>query len=182
MKQNKKPANALPDHQQTPQRRPVVSFPDACTRKPTLKETTVERSGAEQCEIACIRIARYFFCNFSQPHSQSWSQAFSYAEEAFDYSNGPVIASLVSKVLQAVRRSRRSTFMYNNPSCENCARILTEHERRLLSALCEIRRGRLERADLELMLLCEGNDYSAATMWLRELALALPTMSEGRLN
>ncbi len=182
MKHNKKTGSALPDHQQIPQRRPVVSFPDTCSRKPSPKETPLDQLGAEQCEIACIHIARYFFCNFSHPQSQSWSRAFSFAEEEFDYSNGPVIASLVSKVLHAVRRSRRSTFTYNSPSCDNCARILTEHERRLLRALCEIRRDRLERANLELMLLCEGNDCSAVTLWLRELALALPALQTARLN
>ncbi|MBT8155186.1 hypothetical protein KMP13_15180 [Epibacterium ulvae] len=176
MKHQKK-FDAKPDSQiRKTNQRPSVRFPDACSRSPNEKEQRMDQSGADRDEVTCIQIARYYFNTFSNPHSQTWMRAFSTAEEHFDYSNGPVIASLVARVLDAVRQSRRSCFMFNNPACANCADILTEHERRLLTALSSLRRGGVERAELELMMLCEGNDTARVMMWLRELALALPQL------
>ena len=159
-----------------PTGRPKVQFPNPCTRTPSVKERPLAASGADMDEMTCIQLARHFFCAFSLPASQAWMTAFSLAEAHFDYKNGPAIASLVSRVLDAVRRSRRSGFHYNSPNCEKCSAILTEHERRLLDALMMVRRGRLKRAELELMMLCEGNDTARAMMWIRELALALPAL------
>lgn len=159
-----------------PTGRPKVQFPNSCTRAPSAKERPLATSGADQDEVTCLQVARHLFCAFTMPASQAWMTAFSLAEAHFDYKNGPAIASLVARVLDAVRRSRRSGFHYNSPNCEKCSAILTEHERRLLDALMMVRRGRLERAELELMMLCEGNDTARAMMWIRELALALPPL------
>ncbi len=176
MKHHKKFQPQSGPHGRKTGQRPTVSFPEACTRTPSDKEQRIAQSGADKDEITCIQIARYYFNTFSNPLSQTWMKAFATAEEHFDYCNGPVIASLVARVLDAVRQSRRSCFMFNNPACSNCADILTEHERRLLTALSSLRRGGVERAELELMMLCEGNDTARIMMWLRELALALPQL------
>ncbi|MEO9821252.1 MAG: hypothetical protein ABJ370_20885 [Paracoccaceae bacterium] len=77
-------------------------------------------------------------------------------------------------MLQSIKISRKSGFTFSNSDCPDCACILSEHERRLMIAIASVRRGRLEHARIELMMLCEGNDTLEVMDWLEELALALP--------
>lgn len=150
------------------------SPPPTCDRQITSKETTITQIQADEAETICLKISRYFFSNFANPHSHDWMQAFATGDDSFDHQNGPIIATLINKTIQAIRLSRRSCLIYNSPECPECSEILTEHERHIITALISMRQHRLERAQLELMLLCEGNDTAKVTMWLRELALALP--------
>ncbi len=165
--------------------RPSQRHPSArttCDRQLTPKETTLTQIGADDVEATCLKIARYFFSNFTNPHSHDWMQALSAGEDYFDHQNGPIIATLITKTIQAIRVSRRSCLVYNSPDCPDCSQILTEHERHIVAALIAMRQHRLERAQLELMLLCEGNDTAKVTMWLRELALALPSRHNSPRN
>lgn len=153
---------------------PRASYNDICRRGLGPKECTAANVRADDAEIATLQIARYFLIAFTSPQSQAWMKAIDAGETLFDLRNGPVIASLTCKVLQAIRRARRSGFAFNTPDCPGCSSILTEHERRMITALIALREQRLERAELELMMLCEGNDTAAVALWMRELALALP--------
>ncbi|MEM6759027.1 MAG: hypothetical protein AAF601_06065 [Pseudomonadota bacterium] len=145
-----------------------------CDRTLHPNESLVADAGFDEIELACLDISRLYFSTFAEPGGQSWMRAIDRAEYVFDHQSGASIASLVLKVIQAIRRSRRSSFQFSNPDCAGCARILTEHERRLIVAISAMRRGRAERAQVELMMLCEGNDTQAVMMWLTELKLALP--------
>lgn len=148
--------------------------PNYCDRSPRRNEALLSQAGFDDIERACLDIARLFFSTFSNPHSQNWMRAIEFAEYAFDHKQGATVAALIMKVIQAIRCSRTSNFTFSNPDCPGCARILTEHERRLVIAIGATRRKRRERAQVEMMMLCEGNETEQVLVWLGELALALP--------
>lgn len=109
-------------------------------------------------EQIALTLARYFFEAFSEPRSMAWLNAFAEAEARFGFVLGPQVAARMTATLQAVRHARRSDFMYNKASCPGCSTIVTEHERRLMMGIHLMRKGDLGRAQLEVMMLCEGNN------------------------
>ncbi|MEP3844609.1 MAG: hypothetical protein ABJM43_04625 [Paracoccaceae bacterium] len=146
-----------------------------CDRVPNGHEQLLADTSFDGAERQCLDIARLFFNTFALPSQQHWIRAFAFAELVFDYESGARLATLILKVLQSIRISRKSVFTFSNPDCPGCARILSEHERRLMIAISSVRRGRPEHARIELMMLCEGNDTTTVMEWLEELAQALPT-------
>ncbi|WP_299739392.1 hypothetical protein [uncultured Roseobacter sp.] len=146
---------------------------DDCHRNPAAKENLVENAGLSSSDIACLEILRFFISTFAAPRSQNWMRGYEHAEVTFGPTHGPIVASRLMAVLQAVRLSRRSIFTFSNPDCPGCARILTEHERRLVCAISVYRCGRPRPAGLQLMMLCEGNPTDAILQKLDDLVLAL---------
>ncbi|MEJ6392155.1 hypothetical protein V8J82_02745 [Gymnodinialimonas sp. 2305UL16-5] len=144
-----------------------------CGRQPDAKEIAVEAAGLDRFEDITLQIFRYFFQAFACPQSQGWVHALEVARSACG-EHGASVAHKVLDAMRAVRTTRTSTFMFNSPSCPGCAAILSEHERRLMSALASIRRGRVAPAQLELMMLCEGNDVSGAISAFMALSDAMP--------
>ncbi|WP_415918957.1 hypothetical protein [Tateyamaria sp. SN6-1] len=145
-----------------------------CDRAPNPHEHLLEDAPYDQHEHICLGIARLYFSTFATPANHNWMRAIAFAENAFDHDSGANMATLVLRVIQAVRTSRTSVFMFSNPDCPGCARILSEHERRLVTTIACVRRGRHEMAQVEMMMLCEGNDTATVMAWLTELAMALP--------
>ncbi|MEM6595550.1 MAG: hypothetical protein AAF672_12245 [Pseudomonadota bacterium] len=156
----------MPPHQNT----------SDCGRSTKTNETPLASLGLDAHELICLDIARLFFNSFSAPGHHDWIRAFEVGELGFNQKEGPEIAMLVMKLLRAVRGSRTSVFMYSNRDCPCCRGITTEHERRFITALAQARRGHEKRAQLEMMLLCEGNDTEDVMAWLRELSMALPNL------
>lgn len=153
-----------------------------CHRDPAAKENLVSHAGLDADEIASLGILRCFISTFAEPQSQNWMKGFELAGTAFGAQKGPVIAALLLDLLQAIRRSRQSVFMFSNPNCAGCARILTEHERRLISAINTHRRRRPQATHLQLMMLCEGNSTETALETLDQLTSALgPLTGSGPL-
>lgn len=150
-----------------------LSNNSCCGRAPESKETLVADAGLDRLDAACLEIARCFFATFAAPESQNWICAFSIARGLFTLQDGANIALQLLKLLQAVRQSRVSVFQFNSANCSGCARWLTEHERRLMKAITELRRGHQERALLQMMLLCEGNDTNRVMIELKELVQIL---------
>jgi hypothetical protein len=145
-----------------------------CGRPQKPKDTLLTDAGFDQVETLCLTLARLFFVTFATPASQSWMRAFQEAEQALPDLDGRSIGFQVLDVLKAIRSSRRSVFMYSNPDCPGCQRIVTEHEFRLISALSALRRDQKQYAQMQLMLLCEGNPTGVALSRMAQLARALP--------
>ncbi|MEJ8560489.1 hypothetical protein QTO30_04090 [Yoonia sp. GPGPB17] len=96
------------------------------------------------------------------------------AEAMFGEKDGPVIALRLLDALRCMRFARKSVFCFSAPTCEGCAAIVTEHERRLMAALRGVRLGQLGRTQTELMMLCEGNDITQTVGAFARLAALLP--------
>jgi len=150
-----------------------VRSPSGCGRAPDHKETYLSDLPLNRDERACLAIIRQYFQCFAAPASMGWLAAQAEADAHFGPEQGPVIAARCLMVLQAVRRARRSTFMFSSPTCPGCAAIATEHERRLVLALHGMRRSRPGEARLEALLLCEGNRIEPVLWTLESLADAL---------
>ncbi|AXI46743.1 hypothetical protein C1J03_12355 [Sulfitobacter sp. SK012] len=129
-----------------------------CHRVPSPKETLCKSAGFDNHEHILLTAARLYFQSFAEPHSQSWMQALSLTQVHFGQFDGPIIAIRLLTALQAMRCTRRSIFGFNAPQCATCSKVLTEHERRFMTAIQSVRRGQNSVAQLEIMLLCEGNE------------------------
>jgi len=144
-----------------------------CGRNPHPKDCYVSDLPLTLEEQIALTIARHFFQSFAQPASYAWINAFAEAEARFGMDAGPGIAARLLAGLQAMRRARRSVFMFNSASCRGCAAIATEHERRLMLSIHALRRRRTSEARLEIMLLCEGNEVEPVLAALAAVARAL---------
>lgn len=168
-------------------RRPIF---DGCTSGPQThadpaarSPRTLSEAGADWSDAAALNITRIFFAAITDGDAHhGWIAAYDTAEELFDPRNGPQVATLAGKVVRAIRHSRRSGFRFNTPCCADCARHLTPEEAQLLSALRALRNHQIHRADQALSSLCEGHDTGEVTLWLRELAMALPPLAPTRLH
>jgi hypothetical protein len=116
-----------------------------------------------------LQIIRFYMQSVAQPHSQSWMAALTISDAAYDPIFGPQIAARALQTLQSVRLSRRSPFNFNAPACPSCSRMVTEHERRFMSALDSVRSGAIGQARAELMMLCEGNAIDLALEIMQNL-------------
>lgn len=145
-----------------------------CGRLPDHKEILRTDAKFDYAEDHILTIARFFFQSFACPQSHAWLKASDIAQTAFGDELGPVIAARLVDVLRSVRGARRSVFHFNSPVCEGCAHIVSEHERRLMGALQAVRRGNAGREQMELMMLCEGNNITQSVGAMTRLSLMLP--------
>jgi len=125
-----------------------------CKRRPGDKEMSMDVSGYDVVERAVLHISRCYWQNFATPHSQAWLSGICHAERAF----GGNAAFHVLSAVQAMRISRISCFHFNNPACEGCAAIISEHERQFMNTFKAVRAGRMGSAETHAMILCEGHD------------------------
>lgn len=130
---------------------------DNCGRRPGPKDCNVEDMGLTLSEIAVLRIARLYFMSFTGCGDTAWIGAGTEAQAEFGESRGSLVAARVLGMLTAIRTPRRTVFVYNAPTCAFCCTILTEHERRMMTALRAVRTGEIGRAQVEILMLCEGN-------------------------
>ena len=151
-----------------------------CGRLPTPKETQLADAQLDDVEKNILAISRFFFQSFAAPQSQGWMAALDLAEATFGDLDGPIIATRLLTAMRAVRYSRVSVFAFNCQTCDTCAGILTEQERRLISALQAIRNGQIGRAQTELLMLCEGNDITQVIGAMTRLSIALPASAIAR--
>jgi hypothetical protein len=147
-------------------------------REPQVREISRNAAGFDVAEDTLLTIARSFFQSYAIPESQSWMSGYDIAEAAFGAETGSMIATRMFSALRAVRHSRRSVFCFNSPTCQCCAQVVTEHERRLMQALQSIRCNQMGRAQAELMMLCEGNSVSQVIGTLVQLSMVLPPRVE----
>lgn len=130
-----------------------------------------EDQGFDAFELHVLEIARYFFVTWSDPHSQSWMEAFLRAEQMFPPPFGATIANAVVVMLNAMRVARPHLFNYHNPRCVGCSRQITDEERYLISALHAVRRGQRSTAETQTLMLCEGRDASGFLAACERLAI-----------
>lgn len=145
----------------------------ACGRVATAKDRPIHLLGLDPAERALLGIARLMFQTFSPADVGDWIAALTRAEAAFGPAQGAMIFARLARLLQCMRQSRRSVFLFNNPACPGCAAIVTEHERRLMLALVAARQGQAARAAIEVMMLCEGNEIDRVLAALDDLAIAM---------
>jgi len=141
---------------------------------PGRRETPLSDVGLDRVEVACLTLTRRMLLSMCLHGSAEWDETVEPAVRGFGATRGPKIALATAALLGKVRRSRSSTFVFGNPSCPNCARILTEEERRLITALASVRRGRVGAAHVQLMLLCEDKPAGPVLQALNTLSALLP--------
>lgn len=111
-------------------------------------------------EIGILKITRLFLMAAQVPKSQSWQDAFRYADTHFGPDKGPMIAKAVLDVTNALRATRTSAIRFHTPYCRNCSAHVTREESHLISTLYCLRR-KTPNARSHAMMLCEGADDTA---------------------
>jgi len=124
-------------------------------------------------ELIVLEVARHFIVGFHYPTSHAWMDALAIAEDRLGLPYGPMIASHVLKVVNAVRLVRSAGFNYCNPNCAKCAEFITKEERYLMTSLYSMRRDKRSDAHTQAMLLCQGGDGSNVIITLKNLALSI---------
>ena len=158
-------------------RRPVFTGCDGDLATSALRPRTLHEAGADWADAAALNVIRIIFAGITEGDPHGWIAAFDVAEDLFDARNGPQVATLAGKTVRAIRRNRRGGFRFNTPCCASCAKHLTEEEALTLSALRALRQRQIGLAEAALRQLCEGGDTGEVTLWMRELALALPPLT-----
>ncbi|MEY8828230.1 hypothetical protein AB9K34_07415 [Sedimentitalea sp. XS_ASV28] len=141
-----------------------------CMRQLSDKESLVIHADLEPDDLNCLIVIRKFCQSFAPTGNGAWIDGFVTAEDMWGEKDGVRIAHRLMHVLQAMRESRSSVFSFSSPTCPVCSQILTEHERRLITAIRSARQGRPERAGLQLLMLCEGNPTDDVMEQLKSLA------------
>ena len=155
---------------------PHTNAPAHCNRLPLPKEILRSEAGFDDVEDQILTLARFFFQTFAIPQSQSWMNGLDMAEAVFGETIGPMVAMRLLDALRAVRYARRAVYCFNSPTCEGCAAVVTEHERRFIAAFRGVRLGQAGHAQTELMMLCEGNDITQAIGAMTRLSLLMPKL------
>ena len=165
----------LQDAQQVPRRRPV--FGGLNTPQDRFYPRTLGEAGADWADAATVNLLRIFLHGITEGDPHGWIAAFDVAEDLFDPQNGPKIATLAAKTVQAIRRNRHAGFRFNSPFCPNCAHHLTTEEAQVTVGLRALRLRQIDHAEIALRALCEGSAPTEITLWMRELAEALPALT-----
>ena len=145
-----------------------------CSRQLESKEIPRSCAGLDHDEDILLTLLRFFLESFAFPQSQSWVRSIDCAAHYFGADKGAIITQRLLYALDALRSSRRSDFRFNAPSCSACSAIITEDERRFMTAVIKARRGIKGPLAAELMLLCEGNDITLVMECVVDLCDALP--------
>lgn len=117
-----------------------------------------------------LEIMRYFFVAYTDPERHSWETAFLHAQRTLGEDHGPVIATRILALVQAMRTSRKSTFSFSSPYCACCRNHVSNSEKHMLDAVCAIERGDPVGARANALVLCEGYDTESFLEAARKLA------------
>ena len=149
-----------------------------CNRQPSPKDTDVNSAGLDQTEVELLEIARFYLQTHAVDYSQSWILGLKASEKYFGIEGGARVGVRLLLALQEMRFARRSVFSFNAPQCLGCSKYLSEHERRLITSIAALRRGKFGLARAEIMMLCEGQDTSSTLSAFSELVILLPQLEE----
>lgn len=142
-------------------------------------ENLLENIGLDESDKALLHIARRYFLSYANPTYPHWESAFDLAIQLFGADQGPGIAVALLNVVRAMRNARSTTFRFTNPLCPDCAPNISDGERLLFRAIQFIRCGDRSRAQIEALILCEGNDTELTLAAMHRLA---ETMSVRRAD
>lgn len=139
-------------------------------------------SALDDFERDVLTIARHFFEAFARPEGHAWVDAFGEAERTFPMPFGASIAHAVLIAINALRTSRRRTFLFERPGSLAAAFTLTDTERYFIRILHDIRRGDRASARAHALFLCEGNDATRVLAALERLAIITGDVDDPHFN
>ncbi|MEP1091440.1 MAG: hypothetical protein ABJG95_12795 [Rhizobiaceae bacterium] len=117
-----------------------------------------------------LKTFRYFLLAFANGSQSHWETAMSIAKGEHGMEKGRDVGFAMLRVLQTVRDARENPFLFINPGCEKCARNLLDCERYLMEAIKNLFEGQSSKANVPLMLLCEGSDTKAVKSAIDKLS------------
>jgi hypothetical protein len=153
----------------------LVAQMSGCDHR-TTSAINLSDTGFDAFEIGLLAVLRRFCTSFCTPQSQAWMGAYGIATELWGISDGPRAAQCLLAVVEAMRRSRPTTFVFSNPACQVCHERITPNERLFMQVVHAARRGNLGQARISAMMLCEGADTQAVVQSALALAGLFPVL------
>jgi hypothetical protein len=151
----------------------TTNTPGCRHRQPTSKEQSLAKADFDLMELECLALIRQQLAELAWVERCLQTRGSAEWTRAHKTQSDLAVTLGVARLLDTIRQSRTSTFVFSNPACPCCAAIVTEHEQRIINALSAARSDRRNRAVLEMMMLCEGNDIDPVMQSLDALALVL---------
>ncbi|MEM8871610.1 MAG: hypothetical protein AAF848_02100 [Pseudomonadota bacterium] len=148
-----------------------------CCHPPAGDQLPVHEAGLDLFEVAVLDIMRFYFLSFADPASQGWLRAMHTATTHFKAEAAPIIAFQILAMVQAMRCSRASVFIFSSPVCPECSAMLSDEERHMMAAIHCIRCGRPNEARTHAMLLCQGNPTETFLMAVDALCAGAPHLT-----
>lgn len=135
-------------------------------------------SGAclDACECVVLDTVRHFLLSYTKNNHPHWETALELCDRHFGENYGPLTFASVLNMIRALRKSRKTCFLFNNPHCAGCRLKLTDCERLLFRTLYFARSGNRSKARMEALILCEGFDTDPLLTAMDRLASLLPNM------
>lgn len=136
----------------------IHGTPKGCgNQRPGKHECFVSDVDLDPVEYNCLTLARTILLFMGDPSSPLRRIDVQDAAEVFGPHSATDIISAMTDLFSSIHLIRKSPFVFSNPHCINCRKILTENERRIMLALAGARRGKLSSVSAHVMLVCEGN-------------------------
>ncbi|WP_158243125.1 hypothetical protein [Acidimangrovimonas sediminis] len=123
-----------------------------------------------QARMVMLDIVRLMLQSYDCPARDGWMRGLALAEAAWGPARGARVFAELARCLDAMRRARRSPYLYANPDCAHCGRSPTPHEELLLQCLGHALHGREAEMAGAAMLLCEANPCAPLLVALQRVA------------
>ncbi len=127
-------------------------------RNHQIKSKAISDCGFHDNTVKLIELSRFYCSYFGKGLQPDFDAATAYCRTRFDHSNPDEVAMGLLCVLNAMRKSRKSTFSFHCLGCPNCRKRVSECERLLFQTIEDMRLGLKQKASVSAMMLCEGND------------------------
>lgn len=148
--------------------------PAPCQR-PHAHETLLQDGGFDGFETSALHVMRHV-CLTMSPKTPRAGDPFGAAEEMFGGIEGAHIGAALTALVQTMAMGRSAQFQFSNPTCRNCAAVLTECERHLLTVLRAVRRGHLGTATAHAAMLCDRAPAAALVSAASQVAAQGPRL------
>lgn len=145
-------------------------------------EPLLVHAGFDSIECRLLTISRYFLVSYAKPHTSAWEIAFDLGCLDFGERDGPLVAMALVNLLRAMRESRKTTFHFNNPRCQECAGRICDCERHLMAAIRAARNRKIADVRMESLILCEGFDTEPLISAIDSLVALLPPVKPAAVS
>lgn len=156
----------------------LQGYPKGCgNQRPGKGECYVSDVPLDDVELNCLHLARTILLFMADPSSPLRRLDVQDAADVFGTACAQDITCAMTDLFSAIHLIRKSAFVFSNPHCISCSKIMTENERRIMLALAGTRREERSSVAGHVMLICEGNPDVPVHHNLQRLKKVLPVPS-----
>ena len=142
---------------------------------PTQGETLVADGPYDDTEVSLLTLLRQVFMNMDAQGQTNGCAIVLVARLLFPDLNAPDVTCAAIRFTQVMATGRTERFVYSNPACPACAKVLTRTERQVLDIVFHLRRRCLGEAMQSAGQLCNRRPPEQIVDAAVELVTRLPS-------